>query len=285
MVTEAVLAALVAFAVAAALTPLAMRFSRWIGAVDQQKETGLATAPIPLLGGLAIFGGALVSGLFFLPDNSRTEGILAAAVLITIVGFLDDRFELSPILKLLGQIAAAVVLVTNDVVVDAFTFPFLHRVELGGFGGGQVLGHQHAARRGAAVRDAQQLAQHGVAHGGDVRGSRPQVGVGHVGEIARDRVDGRGPGGGGGLTAVHPGVDVAEEVGVVEQQEVGVEDGRLGLADVAGGTGAHLRHAAPDGRDRLGEPAPLDGRVTRLDPGEVDRCEPRRPRRADAHAG
>ena len=62
MVTKAVLAALVAFAVAALLTPLAARFSRRIGAVDQQKDIGLAKDATPLLGGLAIFGGALVAG-------------------------------------------------------------------------------------------------------------------------------------------------------------------------------------------------------------------------------
>ncbi|MDA0172057.1 undecaprenyl/decaprenyl-phosphate alpha-N-acetylglucosaminyl 1-phosphate transferase [Solirubrobacter taibaiensis] len=135
MVTEAVLAALVAFAVAAALTPLAARFARRIGAVDQQKDIGLAKDATPLLGGLAIFGGALVAGLLFLPDNDRTEGILAAAALITIVGALDDRFELPPIVKLAGQFLAAGVLVMSGVVVDAFTFPFLHRVELGEFGG------------------------------------------------------------------------------------------------------------------------------------------------------
>lgn len=134
MVMKAVLAALVAFAVAALLTPLAGRFARRIGAVDQQKDIGLAKADTPLLGGLAIFAGALVAGLLFLPDNQRTEGILAAAALITIVGALDDRYEMHPVVKLLGQIAAAVVLVSSDVVVDAFTFPFLHRVELGGFG-------------------------------------------------------------------------------------------------------------------------------------------------------
>src|SRR5690349_11130877 len=134
MVTKAVLAALVAFAVAAALTPLAARFARRIGAVDQQRDIGLAKKATPLLGGLAIFAGALVAGVLFLPDNQRTEGILAAAAVITLVGALDDRFDLHPAVKFAGQIAAAVLLVTNDVVVDAFTFPFLHRVELGGFG-------------------------------------------------------------------------------------------------------------------------------------------------------
>lgn len=134
MVTKAVLAALVAFAVAALLTPLAAAFARRIGAVDQQKDIGLAKKPTPLLGGLAIFAGALVAGVLFLPDNQRTEGILAAAAVITLVGALDDRFDLHPAIKFGGQIAAAVLLVTSDVVVDAFTFPFLHRVELGDFG-------------------------------------------------------------------------------------------------------------------------------------------------------
>ncbi len=135
MVEKAVLAALVAFAVAAALTPLAMRFARRIGAVDELKQIGLAKDRTPLLGGLAIFGGALVAGLLFLPDNQRTEGILAAAALITIVGALDDVYDLHPAVKLIGQIAAAVVLVTSGVQVDTFTFPFVHRVELGDLGG------------------------------------------------------------------------------------------------------------------------------------------------------
>jgi UDP-GlcNAc:undecaprenyl-phosphate GlcNAc-1-phosphate transferase len=135
MVTEAVLAALVAFAVAAALTPLAARFARRIGAVDELKERGLAQRATPLLGGLGIFAGALVAGLIFLPDNERTEGILAAAALITIVGALDDVFDLHPVVKLAGQVAAAVVLVTAGVQVDSFTLPFVHRVELGDLGG------------------------------------------------------------------------------------------------------------------------------------------------------
>jgi UDP-GlcNAc:undecaprenyl-phosphate GlcNAc-1-phosphate transferase len=135
MVTKAVFAALVAFAVAAALTPVAARFARRIGAVDGVKERGLAKDPTPLLGGLAIFAATLVAGLLFLPDNQRTEGILAAAALITIVGALDDVYELNPAVKLAGQIAAGVVLVTSGVQVDAFTFPFVHRVDLGDLGG------------------------------------------------------------------------------------------------------------------------------------------------------
>src|SRR3954471_25100286 len=128
---KALVAALVAFAVAAALTPLAARFARRVGVVDELKEIGLARQATPLLGGLAIFGGALVAGLIFLPDNQRTEGILAAAALITLVGALDDIFDLPPFVKLAGQILAATVLVASGVQVEAFTAPFVHRVELG----------------------------------------------------------------------------------------------------------------------------------------------------------
>src|SRR3954454_3098805 len=102
MLTKAVLAALVAFAVAILLTPLAARLARRFGVVDELKEIGLARRATPLLGGLAIFGGVLVSGLLFLPDNHRTQGILAAATLITIVGALDDRYDLNPFVKLAG---------------------------------------------------------------------------------------------------------------------------------------------------------------------------------------
>ncbi len=135
MGTKAVLAALVAFAVAAALTPLAKWFATKVNVVDEVKDIGLAREKIPLLGGLAIFGGALVAGLIFLPDNHRTQGILAAAALITIVGALDDAYDLNPFVKLAGQFAAAIVLVTSGVQVDAFTFPFFHHVGLGDAGG------------------------------------------------------------------------------------------------------------------------------------------------------
>src|SRR3954452_7929810 len=135
MLLKAVLAALVAFAVTAALTTPVAKLAARLGIVDTMKDIGLAREPTPLLGGLAIFAGALVAGLIFLPDNQRTEGILAAAALITIVGALDDVFDLHPAVKFAGQVAAAIVLVTSGVVVDNFTFPFLHRVELGSLGG------------------------------------------------------------------------------------------------------------------------------------------------------
>jgi UDP-GlcNAc:undecaprenyl-phosphate/decaprenyl-phosphate GlcNAc-1-phosphate transferase len=50
--------------------------------------------------------------------------VLLGAALITLVGALDDRFELPPAVKLLGQVLAAVIVVHFGVGVKAITLPF-----------------------------------------------------------------------------------------------------------------------------------------------------------------
>ena len=135
MEERALLAFVVAFALTTAVTPLVARLARRLGALDPVQERGLATEPTPLLGGLAILAGVLLAGALFLPASPEMRGILGAAALITLVGLLDDIYDISPPLKLLGQVAAALICVLSGVVVDDFTFPLLGRVELGDFGG------------------------------------------------------------------------------------------------------------------------------------------------------
>ncbi len=130
---DALYAFLVAAAVTALLTPLTMRFARKVGAIDEPRERGLSERPTPLLGGLAIFAGVLVAGLIWLPggyfkQQHLWQGVLLAAALITLVGALDDRFELHPALKLLGQVLAAVIVVHFGVAVKAITLPFIGRL-------------------------------------------------------------------------------------------------------------------------------------------------------------
>ena len=64
---DAVFAFLVAMAVAAALTPVAARFARQIGAIDLPRARGLSLKATPLLGGLAILAGVLAASLIWLP--------------------------------------------------------------------------------------------------------------------------------------------------------------------------------------------------------------------------
>src|SRR6476660_5804109 len=138
---DALFAFLVAMAVAALLTPFAARFARRIGAVSKIRERGLGKSQTPLLGGLAILAGVLIAAALWMPatidlprlvHSNETHGgvvhtwaMLGGAVLIAVVGALDDIFDLRPQWKLLGQIAAAVVAVEAGVVVSDVTIPFI----------------------------------------------------------------------------------------------------------------------------------------------------------------
>ena len=127
---DALYAFLVAAAVTALLTPLTMRLARLVGAIDEPRERGLSESSTPLLGGLAIFAGTLVAGLIWLPGGFGKEhqlwhGVLLAAGVITLVGALDDRYELPPVVKLAGQLVAAVIVVHFGVAVKAITLPFV----------------------------------------------------------------------------------------------------------------------------------------------------------------
>ena len=131
---DALYAFLVAAAVTALLTPVTMRLARAVGAIDQPRDRGLSERPTPLLGGLAVFAGVLVATLIFLPAGYGVpphryshlwSGVLLAAAVITLVGALDDRFELPVVVKLAGQVVAAVIVVHFGVVVKSITLPFL----------------------------------------------------------------------------------------------------------------------------------------------------------------
>ncbi len=145
---DALFAFLAAAAVTALVTPVTMRFARAIGAIDEPRERGLSERPKPLLGGLAIFVGALVAGLIWLPAGFGKEtpelwhGVLIGAAVITVVGALDDRFELPPVLKLAGQVLAAIIVVHFGVAVKAITLPFvgqLHFPNAGPTNAGPIL--------------------------------------------------------------------------------------------------------------------------------------------------
>jgi UDP-GlcNAc:undecaprenyl-phosphate GlcNAc-1-phosphate transferase len=135
MEADALYAFLVAFAVTAGLTPPIARLARRLGAVDPVQERGLAREARPLLGGLAIFAGAVLAGVLFLPATAEMRGILGAAALITLVGAIDDARDIPPWMKLLGQAAAGLICVLSGVLVDSFTAPLLGRVDLGELGG------------------------------------------------------------------------------------------------------------------------------------------------------
>jgi UDP-GlcNAc:undecaprenyl-phosphate GlcNAc-1-phosphate transferase len=126
--------ALFAFGVAALiawlLVPVAERIAWRIGAVDYPNERSLHENPTPKLGGLAIFVGVVVATILFLPWAQQTQALLAGALVITVVGVLDDVFDLPALVKLAGQTVAAAIPVFNGVNASTFTLPFVGGVDM-----------------------------------------------------------------------------------------------------------------------------------------------------------
>lgn len=124
-----------ALAFALILTPLVKTFAFKIGAIDKPNHRKVHTRIMPRLGGLAIYA-AFVGAFFavspFIPegllrprDVNMINALLVGGTIIIILGALDDRFELSAKIKLLGQIAAACVVVFGfDVHIDLVNVPF-----------------------------------------------------------------------------------------------------------------------------------------------------------------
>ncbi len=128
---DALLAFVFAGSVAWIVVPIAEDFARRIGAMDEPTERGLHDVPTPKLGGLAILVAVLGAGLIWLPWDPQTRAILLGATAITAIGAIDDILDLPALPKLIGQIGAAIIPVTQGVVVDATTLPFIGGFELG----------------------------------------------------------------------------------------------------------------------------------------------------------
>lgn len=135
---DAMLGFATAFLVAVLITPLTARLARLVGAVDHPRDRGLAKGETPLLGGLAMLAGILVGAAAFLHATPRTDdrihGILIGAVVIALVGAVDDRFELHPAAKLFGQVVAAIIPVRAGVEVTNITLPFVGAQDFGSAG-------------------------------------------------------------------------------------------------------------------------------------------------------
>src|SRR3989338_864897 len=85
-------------------------FPKW-GLMDRPEKYGFSRSPIPYYGGLAISFSFIICVLFFLPFDRAVIGVLTALLLLVITSFLDDRYGLSPYLRLGIQIFAGIIIV------------------------------------------------------------------------------------------------------------------------------------------------------------------------------
>ncbi len=120
-----------AFLVALVATPVVKRLAFRVGAVDVPKDSRrMHNHPIPRMGGLAIFLGFLLSVLLFADLTTQLRGMLLGAVIIVVLGILDDIYALGAKLKLAVQIAAALVAVFSGNVIETLSNPNVFSTDL-----------------------------------------------------------------------------------------------------------------------------------------------------------
>ena len=111
------------------LTPLVKKLAFKIGATDKPNQRKVHSRIMPRLGGLAIFLSFIIGTLISEPGNLMYGefhwSIIIGAAIIILTGMVDDVKEISPKVKLFGQIAAAaVVVIYGGLKVEFINLPF-----------------------------------------------------------------------------------------------------------------------------------------------------------------
>lgn len=119
-----------ALIIALLVTPLVKRLAFFVGAIDKPNERKVHTKLMPRLGGLAIYLAFILGFFIIYPaisgiDSKLIWGMILGGTIVVLVGALDDRFDLSPRLKLLGQIIAALVVISFGLDIEIVHLPFM----------------------------------------------------------------------------------------------------------------------------------------------------------------
>lgn len=106
------------------LTPVAMSIANHFGVLDRPGGHKSHKTPTPYLGGLAILGGFAISLVAPVsrsqPGQVTSELVVALglAMVLAVIGFIDDARTLPFIVRLIAEIGAGVVLWNSEVRVD-----------------------------------------------------------------------------------------------------------------------------------------------------------------------
>ncbi|WP_019121111.1 glycosyltransferase family 4 protein [Brevibacillus massiliensis] len=106
-------------------TPYAKKLAVKVGAVDTPDHRKVHTRVMPRMGGLAIYIAFAVAFFAFVPQTREMLGVFLGGTIVMLVGMIDDKLQLSPKWKLLGQlVATAVVVIPFGLKVGIVELPF-----------------------------------------------------------------------------------------------------------------------------------------------------------------
>lgn len=116
------------------IIPVVIAVSKKLDIVDKPNFRKIHTKPISMLGGSAILLSFLIGIWLGEPIEREIKPLLLGSVVIYLVGLIDDLYDLKPIIKLIGQILAATVVVSYGVTIDFISLPIGPTIHFGWLG-------------------------------------------------------------------------------------------------------------------------------------------------------
>lgn len=114
---------------------------RRVRIMDVPNERSSHDAPVPKAGGLAIvitfIAGVMV--LYLIADNAMIGrkfflGFVCPSILIAVVSFYDDLYDLSPLIRLIPQTICTIAVMMFGLVLVEINIPWIGKVQLGFWG-------------------------------------------------------------------------------------------------------------------------------------------------------
>lgn len=128
------LPALVSFIISVLVTPVVIKYAAKLKILDDPKRNKhpkvIHTEPTPRGGGIPIFLSLLISSLIFIPIDKHIVAILLGAFIIFVLGYLDDRYNLNPYLRLFVEIIAVAIPVLSGIGITFITNPIGGTIDL-----------------------------------------------------------------------------------------------------------------------------------------------------------
>ncbi len=110
--TKDFLSGAVAFSLTLAALWLLNPYAQRLGLLDHPAGRKDHSIPTPATGGIAMLAGVLIAGFFLVDNSSATSlGFGVAAIVVILIGLLDDKYDLSWKVRIGGQAIAALVMI------------------------------------------------------------------------------------------------------------------------------------------------------------------------------
>ncbi|MFC1647055.1 glycosyltransferase family 4 protein [Patescibacteria group bacterium] len=109
------------------ITPFVIKYAKKMDLVDDPKKrfhpAHVHTGIVPRAGGLALFLGSSIPIILFLGFTKITIGIISASLVLTIVGLVDDRKDVSPYIRIITNSLATLIVIGAGVAIPYITNP------------------------------------------------------------------------------------------------------------------------------------------------------------------